>query len=162
VSAAELIQEVYDLLHGEFEKKSVQVSAEPVEDLWLRADREQIKQVLINLAQNAAESLSGNGSVTLRGKQGAARLASGSQPMAMLEVADNGAGIPPEVEGRLFDPFFSTKKGGSGLGLSIAARIVEKHGGHIQYQTQRNRGTTFSVVLPRWTEDATTDFADRR
>jgi signal transduction histidine kinase len=160
VSAAELLREVHDLLRGQFEKQSVQFSIEPADDLWLRADKEQIKQVLINLAQNAAESLQANGRVTLCAKAGAARLANASEPVVVLEVADNGAGIPPVVEARLFDPFFSTKKGGTGLGLSIAARIVEKHGGHIQYQTQRNRGTTFGVVLPRWTNDVTTNPAD--
>jgi signal transduction histidine kinase len=65
-----------------------------------------------------------------------------------MDVVDTGKGVPPEVEKRIFDPFFSTKEGGTGLGLSIAARIVEKHGGFIQYLTQPNRGTTFSVVLP--------------
>jgi signal transduction histidine kinase len=64
-------------------------------------------------------------------------------------VADDGKGIPPEVEKRLFDPFFSTKETGTGLGLPIAARIVEKHGGMLQYQTRPGHGTTFGVVLRR-------------
>jgi two-component system sensor kinase FixL len=66
----------------------------------------------------------------------------------VLEVADTGKGIPPEVETRLFDPFFTTKDTGMGLGLSIAARIVEKQGGLLQYQTQVSHGTTFGIVLP--------------
>jgi signal transduction histidine kinase len=57
-------------------------------------------------------------------------------------------GIPPVVQKRLFDPFFTTKESGSGLGLSIAARIVEKHGGTLVYETQVGRGTTFGIVLP--------------
>jgi signal transduction histidine kinase len=64
-------------------------------------------------------------------------------------VSDQGKGIPPEVEKRLFDPFFTTKETGTGLGLSVAARIVEKHGGLLQYQTKVNHGTTFGIVLPR-------------
>ena len=52
------------------------------------------------------------------------------------------------MEKRLFDPFFTTKESGTGLGLPIAARIVEKHGGVLQYQTQMNHGTTFGIVLP--------------
>jgi two-component system sensor histidine kinase AtoS len=68
--------------------------------------------------------------------------------VVVIDVADMGKGIPPEVQKRLFDPFFTTKEEGTGLGLPIAARIVEKHGGVIQYQTQPNRGTTFSIVLP--------------
>jgi signal transduction histidine kinase len=73
-------------------------------------------------------------------------------PTVVLEVADTGKGIPPDVQKRLFDPFFTTKEGGTGLGLPIAARIVEKHGGELHYQTQANRGTVFSVVLPRTNE----------
>jgi signal transduction histidine kinase len=67
----------------------------------------------------------------------------------VLEVSDTGKGIPPEAEKRLFDPFFSTKETGTGLGLAIAARIVERHGGMLQYQTRSDHGTTFGVVLPR-------------
>ena len=67
----------------------------------------------------------------------------------VLEVSDTGKGIPPEVEKRLFDPFFSTKETGTGLGLPIAARIVERHGGTLQYQTRLGHGSTFGVVLPR-------------
>jgi signal transduction histidine kinase len=66
-------------------------------------------------------------------------------------VADTGKGISPEVERRLFDPFFTTKASGTGLGLPIAARIVQKHGGALQYKTRVNEGTTFSVVLPEVT-----------
>ena len=157
VSANQLLQEVQTLLLGQFEKQSVQLVVEPLEDVWLRADKEQLKQVLINLAQNAAESMQANGTVTLRARNGVAKLRDETQPAAMLEVVDTGPGIPPEVESRLFDPFFSTKQGGTGLGLPIAARIIEKHGGYIQYQSQRNRGTTFSVTLPRWSGDARKD-----
>lgn len=160
VSAAELLREVQDLLRGQFEKQGVKLHVEPADSLWLRADKEQVKQVLINLAQNAADSVQTNGGVTLRATSGAARLSNGMEQVVVLEVADDGVGIPAEVEARLFDPFFSTKKGGTGLGLSIAARIVEKHGGRIQYQSQRNRGTTFSVVLPRWTDEVTANSAD--
>lgn len=159
VSARQLIQEVQGLLRGQFEKQFVQLTVEPFEDVWLRADKEQLKQVLINLAQNAADSIPAHGTVTLRAKSGVARLATGHQPVSILEVTDTGPGIPPNVESRLFDPFFSTKQGGTGLGLPIAARIIEKHGGYIQYQTQRNRGTTFSVAVPRWSDDARKDSA---
>jgi len=68
-------------------------------------------------------------------------------------VSDTGKGIPPEIEKRLFDPFFSTKETGTGLGLPIAARMVEKHGGKLEFQTQLGHGTTFSVVLPREIKD---------
>ena len=115
----------------------------------VRVDPQQIKQVLINLIRNAADSIGQNGAITLRVRLGAKRLADGPTEVVILEVADTGKGIPPEVQKRLFDPFFTTKEDGTGLGLSIAARIVEKHGGVLQYQTQVNRGTVFGIVLPR-------------
>ena len=73
----------------------------------------------------------------------------------ILEVSDTGKGILPEVQKRLFDPFFTTKESGTGLGLPIAARIVEKHGGALQYQTQVHQGTTFGIVLPRASHEVT-------
>lgn len=157
VSAGQLLHGVRELLQGQFARQAVELVVEPADEVWLRADAEQIKQVLINLAQNAAESLNRSGRVMLRCRPGMARLGGGSQPVVVFDVADNGTGIPPEAEARLFDPFFSTKEGGTGLGLSIAARIVELHGGHIQYQTQQNCGTTFSIVLPRWNEHVSPD-----
>jgi signal transduction histidine kinase len=105
--------------------------------------------VLINLIQNAAESIGRNGAITLRARSKLMPLAGHATPAVILEVIDTGKGIPPKVQERLFDPFFTTKEAGAGLGLSIAARIVEKHGGALQYQTEVNRGTTFGIVLPR-------------
>lgn len=162
VSATALLQDIHGLLRGQFAKQPVDLVVESADEIWLRADQEQIKQVLINLVQNAAESIQGSGTVTLRARQGASQLSNGRQSVGILEVTDTGAGISPEVQSRLFDPFFSTKKSGTGLGLPIAARIVEKHGGYIQYETQRNRGTTFSVLLPRWTDDVGKDTSYRR
>ena len=92
--------------------------------------------------------------LTLAARQGRASIANAEQPVVTIEVSDTGKGIPPEVQKRIFDPFFSTKEGGTGLGLAIASRIIEKHGGFIQYFTQPNRGTTFSLVLPRDHESA--------
>jgi signal transduction histidine kinase len=66
----------------------------------------------------------------------------------VVSVEDNGKGMPPQVQKRLFDPFFTTKEEGTGLGLPIAARIVEKHGGVLSYRTELNRGTIFQIVLP--------------
>src|SRR5208283_4198837 len=106
-------------------------------------------QVLINLVQNAAESIGRGGSIALRVHNDCASDGKSGGGTVTLEVADNGKGIPPEARKRLFDPFFTTKDGGTGLGLPIAARIVEKHGGQLRYQSELRRGTTFSVILPR-------------
>jgi signal transduction histidine kinase len=147
--AARILDEVRELLRAHLAKAAIELKLETKDDVWLRADTQQIKQVLINLIQNAAESIGRGGTITLRVVSDNAPLAGSSQPVAIVEVADTGKGIPPEVQKRLFDPFFTTKEGGTGLGLPIAARIVEKHGGDLRYQTQVNRGTTFRVVLPR-------------
>jgi signal transduction histidine kinase len=121
--------------------------------LLLRADSGHLKQVLINLVSNAAEAMDGAGTVTLRARAARAALGGRETDAVVLEVIDTGKGIPPEVEKRLFDPFFSTKETGTGLGLPIAARIVERHGGMLQYQTRPGHGTTFGVVLRREIND---------
>jgi signal transduction histidine kinase len=111
-------------------------------------DPHQIEQVLINLIQNAVESMERGGTITLRARSGTARLQGRTRPVVMLEVSDTGKGIPPEVQKRMFDPFFTTKEEGTGLGLAIAARIVEKHGGALECRSEMNRGTTFAILLP--------------
>jgi len=154
VTAHNLLQEVKTLLQPELEKRNIALEVEAPEELRLRADPQQIQQVLINLVQNAAESIQQNGKITLRAKSGVTNRRKQSVPMTMIQVADNGKGIPAEVERKIFDPFFSTKETGTGMGLSIAARIVENHGGIIQYETRQNAGTTFSITLPRESNDA--------
>jgi len=129
----------------------IQLVLEKSPPMRINVDLAQIKQVLINLVQNAADSIPQGGTITLRARHGRKNLPQGETDVVILEVADTGGGIPPEVEKRLFDPFFTTKKTGTGLGLSIAARIVEKHGGALQYQTQVHHGTTFGIVLPQAT-----------
>lgn len=147
--ADEPLRRVQNLMAPQLEKARIQLVCENCAPASVRIDSQQIQQVLINLIQNAAESMGQEGTITLRVRTGLRRLADRVAEVAILEVADRGKGIPPEVEKRLFDPFFTTKEAGTGLGLCIAARIVEKHGGALQYQTQVNRGTTFGIVLPR-------------
>lgn len=149
IPAEEPLREVQTLLAPQLEKSNIRLDFENSSRAAdIRVDPQQIKQVLINLVQNAAESIGYGGTVTLRAREGTRRLADKDSGVVILEVSDNGKGIPPEVEKRLFDPFFTTKETGTGLGLSIAARIVQMHGGALQYQTQVSRGTTFGIVLP--------------
>ena len=149
VAADEPLRQVQTLLAPQLEKAGIQLVLQDSVPARLQVDPRQIQQVLINLIQNAADSIGRNGTITLRVRLDTKRLADRPTEVVILEVADTGKGIPPEVQKRLFDPFFSTKDTGTGLGLSIAARIVQKHGGALQYQTQPNRGTTFGIVLPR-------------
>ena len=145
VPVMQLFDQVRKLMGPQLEKAGIQLRIESKPELQVMADPNQIEQVLINLIQNAAESMSAGGSITLRA--GTAQSTRGGAPQTVLEIVDTGKGITPEIAKRLFDPFFSTKEGGTGLGLSIAARIVEKHGGLLQYQTKVGEGTCFSVVL---------------
>jgi signal transduction histidine kinase len=149
MSSNQPLQEVQALLGPALAKDNIQLLLEDSAPLPVKVDGEQMKQVLINLVQNAAESIGRDGAITLRARPDRKPLGQGEREVVILEVTDTGVGIAPEVEKRLFDPFFTTKPEGTGLGLSIAACIVEKHGGALQYQTQVNHGTTFGIILPR-------------
>jgi two-component system, NtrC family, sensor kinase len=103
-------------------------------------DSDQIHQVLLNLLLNALQAIDQKGkivvTVALQGKT------------AVVEVADNGRGIAPENLPNIFRPFYTTKGEGTGLGLSLARRIVEDHQGRIDVTSSVGQGTTFAVVLP--------------
>ena len=148
LAADTLLREVQGLMSTSLESRAVQLVVESSPELFIRADSGHLKQVLVNLVRNAAEAIDGAGTVTLRVHAARASLGGRETDAVVLEVSDTGNGISPEVEKRLFDPFFSTKETGTGLGLPIAARIIEKHGGKIEVQTQLGLGTTFAVVLP--------------
>jgi signal transduction histidine kinase len=143
------LREALMLMGPELEKNQIQLVLAEVTTAQIRIDPQQIKQVLINLIQNAADSIGKKGTVTLRARSDEKWLDGRPTDVVILEVHDTGKGIPPAAEKRLFDPFFTTKDFGTGLGLPIAARIVEKHRGALQYQTQPDNGTTFGIILPQ-------------
>ena len=105
-------------------------------------DAAQLRQCLINLVRNATEAVTtkGKGKVTLRTKRAGDRV--------VIEVEDDGTGIPADVLPRLFDPFFSTKEGGSGLGLALTQQIVKDHDGDLTVESTVGRGTVFRVAVP--------------
>jgi len=148
LSASALISDVHELMQSEYAKGAIGLKLERTSRAYIRADAHQLKQALINLVRNAAESIPRAGTVTLRVREGSGLIQNKRQSCVFVEVEDTGAGIPPELQPRLFDPFFSTKESGTGLGLSIAARIIERHGGVIKFQTKPQQGTVFSIVLP--------------
>ena len=162
VPAGRVLQEVQAFIKSELEQAVIDLKLELSQPVWILADTYQLKQVLINLIQNAADSIGKNGVITLGLRTGAATFTRKRRAAAILSVEDSGKGIPEEVQKRLFDPFFTTKEGGTGLGLAIAARIVEKHGGLLRYKTEVNRGTTFEIVLPGVGDYATENTAGGR
>lgn len=105
-------------------------------------DANQIRQCLINLVRNAADAVSakGGGHVVLRTR--------GEQDHVEIEVEDDGIGIASELLPRLFDPFFSTKEGGNGLGLALTQQIIRDHRGEIHVTSRVGRGTTFTLTVP--------------
>lgn len=162
VSTDRLLARVQALFAPQFEHSPVRLVLDSPPDIWVRVDPHQIEQVLINLIQNAAESLeTPGGDITLRVRTRSERLGGRLQPAVLLEVSDTGKGIPPDLQRRIFDPFFTTKETGTGLGLAIAARIVEKHGGRLACRSEVQRGSTFSIVLPRSHPDHSHDSTPR-
>ncbi len=147
-SSRELLTEVQLLLAPSSAGGEFAILLEPGPDLPLDVDPNQIKQVLINLVRNGIEAAGVGGQVRLRALVDQRQIAGTLRPAHVLEVIDNGPGIDDEARDRLFDPFFTTKADGTGLGLAIAARIVERHGGTLEYQTSPSDGTCFSISLP--------------
>jgi signal transduction histidine kinase len=143
-----LLREILELLRPKLERNSIKLRIDATVDVAFQGDSQQLKQVLLNLVQNAAESIGENGDIVLRSRRDTMQLRNEQADVVVIEVQDNGPGIPAEVQERLFDPFFSTKESGTGLGLAIAARIVDKHEGALVFETQQGRGTTFGIVLP--------------
>lgn len=115
------------------------------EDCEVTADPDQFKQVLINLLDNAIQAMPGGGEIRIAVEREVDR---SGVPMAVVYVSDSGPGIPDEVASRIFEPFFSTKKEGTGLGLCIAANIVARHNGRLALRTDVPGGASFAVYLP--------------
>lgn len=107
----------------------------------LLLDEAQIRQALLNLLRNAREAMPEGGRITVRVREDAGGV--------VIEVADEGTGIPPEGKERIFDLFFSTKEKGTGLGLTLTREIVVAHGGRLDVRDGVPKGTVFSIWLPR-------------
>ena len=117
------------------------------------ADESQLRQALLNLVRNAREALETPGQVGAELRvvlEALASTAEGGGPAGVrLQVADNGPGIPPQYIEKIFDPFFSTKAKGTGLGLALVQQIVLEHGAAIAVESESGHGTTFVITFPR-------------
>ena len=112
-------------------------------------DPDRLLQVFLNLVRNGVEAMvAGGGELAVRTRFERVAPQCGGRSAAVAEISDRGPGIPPEVERQLFNPFFTTKDTGTGLGLPISVRIVEEHGGTVEVQSRVGEGTTFRVLLP--------------
>ncbi|MBA7529490.1 Signal transduction histidine-protein kinase AtoS [subsurface metagenome] len=141
----ELIEEVIVLLGKKDEQKDVAIQAELAGSLTCEGDAEQLKQVFLNLGLNAIESSRDHSRVVIRGytKDG-----ENNTSGVTVEIIDSGVGIEPANLERIYDPFYTTKPKGVGLGLAIASRIIQRHQGKVFVQSRLRDGTKFSVWLP--------------
>ena len=114
--------------------------------LWIRGDADQLEQVMWNLLNNACQAMTKGGEIGVR-----ARSAVGSTgtPTVELQISDDGVGMQSELVAKIFDPFFSTKEDGTGLGLALVHRVVDDHEGVLRVQSAPGEGSTFIVTLPR-------------
>jgi two-component system nitrogen regulation sensor histidine kinase NtrY len=137
----EVVEQALSLYEGLFSAVRLERSFDP-ELPALQLDPDQVKRALINLVDNAIEAMERKGTVKITTEYDRAR------SLALLRVADDGPGVPPENRERLFEPHFSTKKRGSGLGLAIVSRIVQEHHGAVRVDENRPRGAVFVLELP--------------
>jgi two-component system, sporulation sensor kinase E len=137
----DLVHETVELLRPEIENRGITIKQKLGRRLPLAPlDPAQIKQVLVNLVKNAIQAMTRGGTLTLQTDSGVDGV--------VLTVADTGGGIPQEQINRIFEPFYTTKKKGSGLGLMIVQRIVREHKGRIELESHVGQGTVFRVWLP--------------
>lgn len=140
---AEMVAEIGRMFEQERRVKEVRLQLHAPTSVWVEAASGQMQQVLWNLLRNAAEAMPEGGTIYLSTAQ-----RNVTPPEAILMVRDTGIGIATEDLDHIFEPFFSRKVGGTGLGLATTARIVEDHKGTIDVLSQRGKGTTFTVRLP--------------
>jgi signal transduction histidine kinase len=119
----------------------------------IQGDQHQLMQLFTNLLINAYEAMEGRGRITVTGER--TRLDDGGEARdaVLVEVTDDGPGMPQDVSDKVFDPFFTTKAQGSGLGLAIVRKIVDAHDGRLDLRTAPGQGTTIRMTLPVTTED---------
>ncbi len=152
ISVAELVEEAVHLART---GSPIGIDVEIEQDLWAaEVDPGQIGQVLHNILINAREAsareaITGGSNIEVRAANVVVPAESGdAESRVRISIRDHGQGMPPEVLRQIFDPYFTTKPGGSGLGLATAYAIVIKHGGHISAESTPGAGTLFTVDLP--------------
>jgi two-component system sensor histidine kinase PilS (NtrC family) len=161
VTIGEAVEDVV-MMFDSVRPTGVEVAVELEDGLQIDADPAQLRQLLWNLVLNASEAMPEGGTLRIRTamlpretSQGGAEIRRNGEldakpaGWAEIVVADRGAGIPAEVRERIFDPFYTTKSNGSGLGLAAVHRIVEDHGGIVRLESEVGEGTTVRLKLPR-------------
>ncbi len=137
----DVVENVLDLLAPQCQARGVQLVRRYARDLPpVEADPRQLVQAIQNLILNAIQALGKGGTITL--------ITEATQDGVALTVADNGPGIPKEIQPHIFEVFFTTREGGTGLGLNIVSRIVEEHHGKLTLDSEPGKGARFRIELP--------------
>jgi len=140
VKTGDFIEGIFRSFIGQANQKKINFRIDNAEDYAVNTDPDLLKQVLLNIVQNSFDAVEENGEVSLNCRK--------TDRKIIIEVKDNGKGIPEEVQSKIFDLYFSTKKEGNGLGLSISQKIVNQLGGRLSFTSRRDEGTTFTIELP--------------
>ena len=136
-----VIEDVTSLASPEAAKQGVKIETSLGKNaLPVRADADLIKQALLNVVLNGVQAMSSGGALNITARQ--------QDSAASIEVRDQGGGIPPEVQDKVFNLYFTTKKTGSGIGLAMSYRVLQLHNGALDFETELGRGTTFRLLLP--------------
>ncbi|MEN3190184.1 MAG: ATP-binding protein [Atribacterota bacterium] len=145
-SLKNLINDVVELFKQEITNKQIKFDIKLSPDISLiQADKDQIRQILMNIIINAIQAIPEKGEIKIKAEKDFIR----ENPAIKLVVEDNGIGIAAQDLNQIFDPFFSTKEQGSGLGLSIVYKLIEGHQGEIKVESKEGKGTKFIIILPR-------------
>jgi len=145
----DVVENIARILETQAKEKSVGIAREFGENLpkvWI--DREQMKQVFMNLILNAIQAMREGGSISISTRPVSRNGAEPSGDFVQVEIRDTGIGIPEENLQHIFDPFFTSKDEGSGLGLAVSHQIVQEHGGFVTVESQIGKGTAFFVHVP--------------
>ena len=137
-----LLKEVYSLVEDDCHRKNIRTEFKTDgESVITKGDRVKLKQVFLNLVKNSIEALENGGNLSVQSKLNGDRVE--------ITITDDGCGIPRSNQEKIFTPFFTSKRRGSGLGLSISKRIIEEHeGGSIALESEEGKGTVFKVTMP--------------
>jgi signal transduction histidine kinase len=139
VDIYQYLKEVVELFGRVKNEKEIEVVILPCKNLFYELDPFKMKRVLLNLLKNACEAIKEKGKVEL----GAEKTAQGIR----IFVRDNGIGMSPEVASRIFEPFFTHGKQGTGLGMTVVKKVIEEHSGEIKIESTPNKGTTFNILF---------------
>jgi signal transduction histidine kinase len=155
---AAVIDQMIELLAPRFQGEKIGITYTPRPALPpVMADAAQLKQVLLNLLGNAADAMAGGGEIRITSS---AEKDADGRPMVVVRIGDTGPGMSQDIQCRIFEPFFTTKETGTGLGLCIAAQVMDRHGGGLVLESSTEKGTTFAVWMPVAAEE--TDAQDSR